>query len=881
LVFIWFNTGLIIGKGEEGLIFYNSSKNLELSKSTWVDINTGMPNLYWLPRLPILYFASLLSAKLGLAQYLVQAGLFFLLIVTGTISMYYLTLAFLESYPLRYLVSLTSALFYLMNPFSFSQVWGRGLYPQYFSFALLPLSLLILVKALKQKKYSYLFVLIFSSLIFSWAFGFVTTLVTYWLILVGYFIWWLGTNKLNTKEIFSGLFFMLLFFLGWLLVNAWWFLPFITKGNEIFAGYLTNTNENLGTLLGVSRSFPPDVIIRLLQKGYFFDATAYSQIYSTIIFQLISFIPPFFVLIGLIKTLKNPAFVKFRFFVALLALGLVVSLGANPPFGKLFVWVFENLAPLQAFRNPFEKFGLVYVLGYSPLFAYGLVYVFKKIKFTILGLIIIVFLTCGVYAWPMWTGRVLVGIDKKIGVKIPQYYEDINIWLGNNDLQNYRLFMTPLRGGEGAVFQWSDTIYNGVDPMHFILDKAAISNGAQIPFYYDFAQGIRKNIERENLAPALSLLRTKFLVDRKDAAAVTDEEKDQYKFLTSSINPPLGRESNLKIICPNMTADSKDNDLAWIVCNISLEDRDLSNIKYLHVKIKTNLPAEVVIALRDNNDVRINWNGRADSDYRIDIDDWQYIILPLGTPTENDSHMDLSKSAKLEVWAYSKDNPEKSVGQINISEIKLDPGTKKRINEFKKVAQFGKLTIFEPINFNPPPEFGSLSSIDKVSDFIQLFEDVNKKREQIDKKGFVLVSQNNQKNLQSLTDAVFIEVVDKYKISDTKYWIKFRQGRDRGLLILSKTFNPQWKVIAGVSREKLSGSFFDDLNLLKAVVLPEENHFVVNGYANLWAFENNQNQLAIVFLPQVYADLGLKISATAVGILILAWGIFSIKRIFK
>lgn len=889
LTIIWFHNGLIIGKGEEGLIFYNPFKDLELSKLTWVDVNTGMPNLSWLPRLPILYLGSFLIDKLGLAQYIVQAGLFFLLMTTGVLSIYYLTLSFLESYPSKYLVSFISALFYLLNPFSVSQIWGRASYPQYFSFALLPLSLLILVKALKQKKYLYLFVLIISSVIFSWAFGFVTSLVTFWLILIGYFIWWLLTNKLNNKEVVFGISFLVLSLFSWLLVNAWWFLPFITEGNGIFAGYLNNPEENLGTLLGVSRSFTPDVIVRLLQKGYFFDATAYSQIYSTLPFQLISFIPLYFVLVGLIKTIRNKELVKFRFFVVLLILGLIISLGANPPLGWLFVWIFEHITPLQAFRNPFEKFGLVYTLGYVPLFAYGLVSSFEGKKIRKLILILVLFLTCGIYAWPMWTGRVLTGIDKKIGVKVPQYYEDLNIWLENNDPQNYRLLMTPLLSGEGSVFQWGGTTYNGVDPMHFILDRPAISNGAQIPFYYDFAQGIRKYMERENLTPALSLLRAKFIVNRKDAILVTDAEKEQYNFLTSSIYSPLGGESNSKNICQNIVANSKSNGLAWAVCRINKENSDLSNVRYMHVKLKTDLPANLEIALRDTKGVRINWHGRVDSDYRTDTDDWHDITLSLSTPTENDRSIDLSKSDILEVWAYSKEHPEKSVGQINISEIKLDPGIEESINEFKKVAEFGKLTIFGPVNFNPPPEFGSLTSVNFVKGFPQLFKEINKKRDFTDKEGFVLTSQNNQKNLQDLANEVSLQVTDKYKISDTRYWIKVNQDQGTGLLMLSKTFNPRWKVIAGVSREKLSGSFFDDLNLLKAAALPEENHFVVNGYANLWTFENktsfllrnNQNQLAIVFLPQIYTEMGLKISVISISILILIWGIFSVKRVLK
>ena len=666
---------------------------------------------------------------------------------------------------------------------------------------------------------------------------------------------------------------MILFFLGWLLINAWWFLPFIIKGNAVFAGYLSQPSENLGTLLGVSRSFPPDVIIRLLQKGYFFDATAYSQIYSTITFQLISFIPLVFVLTGLVKTIKNPDLIKFRFFVVLLLLGLVVSLGANPPFGKIFVWVFENFPLLQAFRNPFEKFGLVYALGYSPLFAFGLLIFFGKVKLKFLGLFIAIFLICGIYAWPMWNGRVLAGINNKIGVKVPKYYEELNTWLQKNDSQGYRIFMTPLLVGEAGVFQWEDTKYNGVDPMHFILDRAAISNGTRIPFYFDFAQNIRKYMTRENIIPALSLLRTKFLIDRKDMIDVTDAEQEQNQFLTSSIFSPLGVENNLKSICQNITADSKSDGLAWAVCRIDRANNDLSTTMYLHIRVKTDLSANLEISLRDTKGTRIYWHGRVDSDYRTDANSWQVITLSLSTPTEGDKSIDLSRSDVLEIWAYSKDHPERSVGQINVSEIKLDPGIKKGINEFKKTAQLGQLTVFEPIHFNPPPEFGVLASINIVKDFPQFFEEVNKKRELTHKEGFVLSSQNNQKNLQNLTDTIPTEVVDKYKISNTKYWMRFNQRQGKSSLILSKTFNPEWKVIVGASKEQLSGSFFDDLSLLKAVVLPEENHFVVNGYANLWSFRNDQKQLAIVFLPQVYADLGLKISVFSVIILSLVWGI--------
>lgn len=878
VVFIWFNNGLIVGKGEEGLIFYNFTKGLELSKSVWVEVNTGMPMLSWLSRIPFFYAAEFLNTKLFLPQFLIQAGLFFILMLIGTLSAYYLTLHFLKDYPRRKTISLISALFYLLNPFSVSQVWGRALYPQFFSFALFPLSFLILVKALNKKSYFYLVPLLFSSVLLSWAYGLVTTVVCYWVILGLYSVWWLFIKRTNKSNIVFGLSFIIFSFLGWILVNAWWILTLVFEGNKVLSSYVSNPEENIGTLLGVSKSYPPDIIIRLLHKGYFFDADAYNRIYSTLPFQLISFIPVFFMLIGLIKTLKNQELRKYKFFVVIFSLGLVVSLGANPPIGSLFVWIFEHVTVLQAFRNPFEKFGLVYALGYAPLFALGLATFFKK--GTAFWITIILFLTIGVYSWPMWTGKVLVGIDNKIGVQVPGYYELLNKWLQNNDTQDNRIVMTPLESGEASVFQWDNTVYSGVDPMHFILNRAAISNGAQIPFYYDFSQSFRKYTGRENLAPVLSLLRAKYLIDRRDMIKTSASDKNQYQVLTSAIYPPAGAESNLKTICQSQFAVSQKNNPAWINCRIVAEAGNLSGTKYLYLKVKTSEPANLEVALRDTSQTRIRWDGRRDTEYGTDSADWQYITIPLSTPTEDNSTIDLSKISLLEVLAHPKDKPLESVGEINLEEVKLDPGVRKEINEFKEIAKFGNLSVSKVANFNPPPEFGSLSSLDKVEDFAGLFDAANQKKDQTDKKGFVLTIQNKGKNLQDLPDTGFTQVVDKYKVSDSRYWVKTGQNQGGVLLILSKTFNPEWKVIAGISKEKLTGNLFDDLNLLRDGVLPEEKHFVVNGYANLWILDNSQDQLAIVFLPQIYADIGFKVSLISVGLLILISGLYA-KKIWK
>lgn len=858
LTIIWFRNGLITGGGEEGILFYNPGKTLQLSTSVWVEYTTGGSTMGWLSKVPLAHLA-VMSEKIGLPPFIFQATIFYLLMVIGMFSVYYLTLFLLDQDKSKIAVSLVSAFFYLFNPYSFSQVWGRGIYAQYFSFALLPLTLLLFYLGIKTKKYIFSFFIVLAASALATAYGFLTFIVVYWFATIIYLIYAIIVAKDKTDTFFFGIKFTLLTFIFWCFINAWWLMPLFLSAGSVYTAGISGFEENLGTLLGVSRNFTPDILIRLLQRTYFFDASAFSSIYSSLTFQLISWLPVIFVLFGLIKVFKDKL-IKFGFFATLFLLGLVVSLGANFPFGWLFVEIFKKIVVLQAFRNPFEKFGLVLVLGYSSLFAYGLVSLFDRIKFKNLWLILILFLTCGIFAWPMWTGRVIAGPDKKIGISVPSYYKDLQEWLNVNN-GDYRLLMTPIWSGDGAFYQWNGgSRYQGSDPMVFILDQPSISNRPRTPFVYDFVTSIRKYMERVDIVPALSLLRAKFLIDRKDAILITDREKDQYKFLTSFISPPKGWENELKSICGDMMAEASSGNVAWIVCQIPQEENDFSKIRYLHLKVKTDVEANLEVALRDIKGTRIRWDERVDPDYHTDTNDWKYITVPLSTPTEYNSAIDFSKSFILEILAHPKDEPQKSVGEIKLFEIKLDPGIEKQINEFSKVAEFGNLTIFEPLYFNSPPEFGSLSKLEKVSSFIELFDQVNKKRDSINTLGFILPLQNSDKDLDRLVTEASLQILDKQKISSTRYWLKADSNTGGGLIILSKTFDPQWKVISGMGKEMLGGNLFDDLSLLKRISLDEKDHYVVNGYANLWKIDGQDTQYAILFMPQVIADIALKVS---------------------
>ncbi|KKQ46019.1 MAG: hypothetical protein US62_C0006G0030 [Candidatus Woesebacteria bacterium GW2011_GWA1_37_8] len=159
----------------------------------------------------------------------------------------------------------------------------------------------------------------------------------------------------------------------------------------------------------------------------------------------------------------------------------------------IFVWLFKNIAFLQAFRNPYEKIGILLTIAYTPFFAIGLV-VFSeylsKIVRKILPLktyvisAVILFMLFGIYALPMWTGKFAGGNVFNPWIKVPDYYKDANNWV-NERVSTHRILHLPLNPGDGIRYIWPD-IYQGSDINEFLFDAHSISrNVAFNKIYYN------------------------------------------------------------------------------------------------------------------------------------------------------------------------------------------------------------------------------------------------------------------------------------------------------------------------------------------------------------------------------------------------------------
>ena len=706
LVLSWFRGGGLIASSEEGLFLYNSEVTYQFSSSTWLDYNTGAGIVTFLPR-KSLAVAMLAADALNIPLTVFQALLLFILMATAGI-FFYLLVSYFFVDETSSAVALYSSIFYLLNPYVMSQVWRRALYSQYFLIALLPLALLLFIKGLQTKRIIYIVLFALAGLIFSTAFTLPTNIIVFWFVMLTYFL----STLLRARSIRNFLT-ATLYCLGvlsvWIITNFWWLLPlFASKESVYFAN--VNPAENIGTLIGLSPYFHPMMVVRLIQGFIFFSSESFGQIYKSFIFNLISWLPPFLVVIGVIKIRKN---IKTLFWIFILLIGYFISIGANFPFGDLFVWVFKKITLLQAFRNPYEKFGIVFVLAYSFFFGYGLFCISKvfseKRKKTIIFFVLS--LTVGIYVWPMWSGDVHK-IAGTIGLKIPSYYQNANKFLRTSS-GDYRILTIPIIESDSLRHNWDGDIYTGIETAVYLFGRPNVGNIPQIPLM----QNIYKNICSINTAPALSLLRIKYLVARRDLVGVD----------------------------------------------------------------------------------------------------------------------------------YSRDECVTRLGNME-----------RKSGEFKKVEEFGALMIYEPNKFVSPPEFGEMSGVLTVRDFVDFFKEIERNRNNLNTLAFVIADQNPGKVLSGLPEVNQKKIVNSKQAGKARYWVSYEKGVK--YLLLSNTYDPNWIVLTGFGESGLKNDFTTNLKLLRKNKLSEDKHFVANGYANLWKIDDESRDALVVFKPELYANIGWSVT---------------------
>lgn len=526
---IWFRNGNIMGAAESGLPFYNFQIAYDSNKNAWADYALGFPTNISISAKPTYWLLAQIQ-NMGIPGFVLQASFFWLVLAVSGISIYSISKILFPELGNKFLF--LSVLFYWFNSFSMVNVWNRFLNNFFVFYMLLPVAFLIFLKGIKSKKYIYVFYLGLVSVFFSYALSSVAFNILLWMVLSYCTLFYIFIYEDLKSKLFVFKFFLFSLFF-WCLLNIWWIsqaFSYVYSGSfsTVKETSFTPTNNEL-ILTILSQKLGNLIHVLKFEHGSFFDSAnkiSWVKLYTFAPVALISslsvliiFLPLFF------KRGKDLILSKESslFLSGLILLGILLSMGNNPPFGELFNIVFLKFGFLQVFRNTFEKFGFLLPLAGSPLFAYGIYILYEKAWFKWRKTIYLFFIIwlVGISGLPYWTGIVFTNeeypasvIGTGYQVKVPDYYKEAANWI-KSQKDDFRLLVFPL-GGEGITYNW-DKGYTGVELSNQLLPVTSVSFQTNIPFYSDISGDLERFfLNKEDFTKVVDILNAKYIMTRSD-----------------------------------------------------------------------------------------------------------------------------------------------------------------------------------------------------------------------------------------------------------------------------------------------------------------------------------------------------------------------------
>ncbi len=540
LTTIWFRKGLILGSGESGLPFYNTSRLLEVLKSSWGDVPIGGSGSIAFPSSP-LYATVTFFQHLNIPNFILQAVLYWLIFVVGVLAVHKLASLVKGNSPLS---RFSSALFYIFNPIAHISVLHRFQYPLIFFYAFMPLAFLIYLKGLESKKFIYLVVLGLVSLIFSFAFVGPAFLELFFGIL-GFLSIFVFISTFRKERDYFPLVYFLAFVVIFSLLHSWWLMPllssvFVDLGNRGSVKFF-NPSDNVSTFKGISEQVESVLgVFRLFKPNdYLKDNASWVWIYGTVPFIFLSFFSAVAFILGLFKKEKELIY-KFLILVAFIVMFWMK--GTLAPFGGVTMRIFEWFTFLHVFRNPFEKIGLSLPFAMAIPVGFGIVAIVNtlssKLRFSKkLVAFLILTLTFPVFMFPTVTGLVFTGggppaNDINIGqyVKVPDYYKDAREWL---DKQQglFRVLVLPI-DGEGMTYKW-EYGFAGVELSNNLFNQPMVSLSTSNGNLPEMVDNIKQTLLNypDKVWILAQLLNVRYIMVRDDIDYLARETENPVKVL--------------------------------------------------------------------------------------------------------------------------------------------------------------------------------------------------------------------------------------------------------------------------------------------------------------------------------------------------------------
>lgn len=525
LVAIWFRKGLILGSGESGLPFYNTSKLLELLKNNWTDVPLGAGGSIGFPSYP-LYAIITFFQQLNVPSFLLQAAMYWFIFVVGVLSVHKIASLIEGSSSLS---RFSAALFYIFNPIVHVSVLHRFQYPMIFFYSFLPLAFLIYFKGLQSKNFIYLIILSLVSLIFSFSFvGLAFLGLLFGVLGLLSFLYFISTFR-QKKDWFPLLYF-LVFVVIFTLINFWWLIPFFASvfvdlGSRGSVKYF-NPADNVGSFKGISAQIESVLSVFRLFKPNAFpkDEAAWHWIYGTAPFIILSFFSAVAFIAGLFKREKQ---LIYKFLILAAFLTMFWMKGTLPPFGGVTLFLFESFTFLHPFRNPFEKIGMLLPFAMAIPLGFGTVMIINilasklKLSKNIVAFLILT-LAFPIFMFPTVTGLAFTGgpppannLDIGQYVKVPDYYKQAREWLDQQE-GLFRVLVLPI-DGEGMTYKW-DYGFSGVELSNNLFNHSMISLNTSQGDLPEIISSIKETLLNypEKLWVLAQLLNVRYIMVRDD-----------------------------------------------------------------------------------------------------------------------------------------------------------------------------------------------------------------------------------------------------------------------------------------------------------------------------------------------------------------------------
>jgi hypothetical protein len=523
-VSIWFRHGYQLGTAEGGMPFNNLQRHAEIFKWAWGDGAMGNSTSFLVASYPTYLFLSQFE-RIGVPGFLTEAIVFWFILTSSGIGIFWVCRKIVN---ISAGFSLIAVFFYWMSPFVLVNIWNRFLYNHIFFLALLPLCFLTYWIGIQKKQYSYVFLTVLITFIFSYSLT-ALALTTLLGIVLGFVsLFWLLMSK---GKFFKFLFlYNLLFGIVFGLVHAWWLsqLLFINSSanfNESVASFFS-TEGNISGLTDISRKLGSLIdLTRFIHFSFFYDRSSiWSESFIIKPALLLNSIILGTVLSGIVMARKNR---QILFFGLFFLISLFLSKGNSPPFGELYTYFFVKAPFLQIFRNPIEKIGLITVFSASILFAYALEIFHHRFTENIIQkfngrnyLVVFIILFISIFwGWPFFTGLTFSIYKNNLGEignyesLVPDYYKAADEAI-TNDPSVLRFLALPLLG-EGITYNWPVS-YNGIDIYSTLFRKQNIALNTTIPFYFEVINALISHQQTTELIRFLPYLAIDKIVLRRD-----------------------------------------------------------------------------------------------------------------------------------------------------------------------------------------------------------------------------------------------------------------------------------------------------------------------------------------------------------------------------